>query len=266
MAKALAADAVLFGAVGGPKWDKVAYEHRPEAALLRLRKELGVFANLRPAICLSGARRRLVAEARAGRRARHPDPSRADRRRLFRRAEGNPRPRQRPKARHRHAGLRHVRDRADFARRLRAGADAAQQGHLDGEAERHEVGRSLERGRERHPHARISRCRARPHARRRRRHAARARAKTVRRDRHRQSFRRHALRRGGDADRLARHAALRLARAARPDDEEAKSVLRAGAWLGARHRREGDRQPDRHDRLARHVPALFVRAWCARPI
>jgi 3-isopropylmalate dehydrogenase len=41
---------VLFGAVGGPKWDKVAYDHRPEAALLRLRKELGVFANLRPAI------------------------------------------------------------------------------------------------------------------------------------------------------------------------------------------------------------------------
>ena len=51
MAKALAADAVLFGAVGGPKWDEVPYEHRPEAALLRLRKELGVFANLRPAIC-----------------------------------------------------------------------------------------------------------------------------------------------------------------------------------------------------------------------
>jgi 3-isopropylmalate dehydrogenase len=51
MQKALAADAVLFGAVGGPKWDKVAYDIRPEAALLRLRKELGVFANLRPAIC-----------------------------------------------------------------------------------------------------------------------------------------------------------------------------------------------------------------------
>src|SRR5215213_2384938 len=51
MARAQAADAVLFGAVGGPKWDKVAYEKRPEAALLRLRKELGLFANLRPAIC-----------------------------------------------------------------------------------------------------------------------------------------------------------------------------------------------------------------------
>lgn len=51
MAKALSADAVLFGAVGGPKWDSVPYEVRPEAGLLRLRKDLGLFANLRPAIC-----------------------------------------------------------------------------------------------------------------------------------------------------------------------------------------------------------------------
>jgi 3-isopropylmalate dehydrogenase len=51
MAKALAADAVLFGAVGGPKWDGVPYDVRPEAGLLRLRKDLGLFANLRPAIC-----------------------------------------------------------------------------------------------------------------------------------------------------------------------------------------------------------------------
>jgi 3-isopropylmalate dehydrogenase len=49
MAKALAVDAVLFGAVGGPQYDKLPFDIRPEAALLRLRKELGVFANLRPA-------------------------------------------------------------------------------------------------------------------------------------------------------------------------------------------------------------------------
>ncbi len=49
VARALAADAVLFGSVGGPKWDSVPFEIRPEAGLLRLRKELGVFANLRPA-------------------------------------------------------------------------------------------------------------------------------------------------------------------------------------------------------------------------
>ncbi len=51
MGKAVAADAVLFGAVGGPKWDPVPYEVRPEAGLLRLRKDLSLFANLRPAIC-----------------------------------------------------------------------------------------------------------------------------------------------------------------------------------------------------------------------
>lgn len=44
-------DAVIFGAVGGPKWDNVPFEVRPEAGLLRLRKELDLFANLRPAIC-----------------------------------------------------------------------------------------------------------------------------------------------------------------------------------------------------------------------
>jgi len=51
MDKAMAADAVLFGAVGGPKWADVPYEVRPEAGLLRLRKDMQLFANLRPAIC-----------------------------------------------------------------------------------------------------------------------------------------------------------------------------------------------------------------------
>lgn len=49
--KALAADAVMLGAVGGPKWAKVSYDKRPEAGLLRLRKDLQLFANLRPAQC-----------------------------------------------------------------------------------------------------------------------------------------------------------------------------------------------------------------------
>jgi 3-isopropylmalate dehydrogenase len=49
IARALGADAVLFGSVGGPKWNSVPFDIRPEAALLRLRKDLGVFANLRPA-------------------------------------------------------------------------------------------------------------------------------------------------------------------------------------------------------------------------
>ena len=51
MDKAMAADAVILGAVGGPKWADVPYEVRPEAGLLRLRKDLALYANLRPAIC-----------------------------------------------------------------------------------------------------------------------------------------------------------------------------------------------------------------------
>ena len=51
MKLAMESDAVIFGAVGGPKWDAVPYDVRPEAGLLRLRKDLGLFANLRPAIC-----------------------------------------------------------------------------------------------------------------------------------------------------------------------------------------------------------------------
>ncbi len=51
MAKASDADAIIFGAVGGPQWDDVPYEIRPEAGLLRLRKDFDLFANLRPAIC-----------------------------------------------------------------------------------------------------------------------------------------------------------------------------------------------------------------------
>ena len=45
------ADAILFGAVGGPKWDTLPQEARPERGLLRIRKELDLFANLRPAKC-----------------------------------------------------------------------------------------------------------------------------------------------------------------------------------------------------------------------
>lgn len=50
LATCLAADAVLLGAVGGPKWDNVDATIRPEQGLLRIRKEMGLYANLRPAI------------------------------------------------------------------------------------------------------------------------------------------------------------------------------------------------------------------------
>ena len=66
-AEALAADAVLMGAVGGPQWSGVARGDRPEAGLLRLRKAMDAFANLRPALCFealadaSSLKRELVA-------------------------------------------------------------------------------------------------------------------------------------------------------------------------------------------------------------
>ncbi|MEJ0009573.1 MAG: 3-isopropylmalate dehydrogenase [Alphaproteobacteria bacterium] len=51
LAKAKAADAILLGAVGGPKWESLDYSVRPERGLLGIRKELDLFANLRPALC-----------------------------------------------------------------------------------------------------------------------------------------------------------------------------------------------------------------------
>jgi len=65
--KALASDAVLFGSVGGPKWEKLPFELWPERGLLRLRKEMDLFANLRPAVVFealadaSSLKRELVA-------------------------------------------------------------------------------------------------------------------------------------------------------------------------------------------------------------
>ena len=67
MAKAQAADAVLLGAVGGPKWDDLDFSVKPERGLLRLRKEMELFANLRPPMCFealanaSSLKRELVA-------------------------------------------------------------------------------------------------------------------------------------------------------------------------------------------------------------
>ena len=49
--KALESEAIMLGAVGGPKWDNLEFAKKPERALLKLRKELKLFANLRPAIC-----------------------------------------------------------------------------------------------------------------------------------------------------------------------------------------------------------------------
>src|SRR5262249_43436512 len=67
VAEGIASGAVLFGAVGGAKWDALPFEQRPERGILRLRKELDLFANLRPAVVFdaladaSALKRELVA-------------------------------------------------------------------------------------------------------------------------------------------------------------------------------------------------------------
>ena len=104
---------------------------------------------------LPGAGLGLVAEDRGRRGARHHDRPGAYRRRLFRGAEADHRPRQWPEARDRHAGVRHLRDRADRPRRLRSGAQARQQGDLGREAQRDEVRRLVERGDHRASQARV---------------------------------------------------------------------------------------------------------------
>jgi 3-isopropylmalate dehydrogenase len=50
MDQAMKSDAVLLGAVGGPKWDNLPFDKKPERGLLRLRKDMELFANLRPAV------------------------------------------------------------------------------------------------------------------------------------------------------------------------------------------------------------------------
>src|SRR6266404_6979879 len=67
LARAQASDAVLFGSVGGPKWETLPFELQPERGLLKLRKEMDLFANLRPALVFdaladaSALKRELVA-------------------------------------------------------------------------------------------------------------------------------------------------------------------------------------------------------------
>ena len=259
MARAQAADAVLLAAVGGPKWDDVPYEVRPEAGLLRLRKDLQLYANLRPAICypaladasslkrevVEGLDIMIVRELTGGVYFGEP-------KEIIDLGNGQKR------------GIdTQVYDTYEIERIGRVAFDLARKrGNKVTSSEKHNVMKSGVLWKEvitalhKREFADVT---ARASARRRARHAARALAQAVRRHRHRQPVRRHAVGRRGDADRLARHAALGLARRRRPEDRQAQGALRAGARLGARHRRQGRRQSDRDDRLVRDGAALFVR-------
>ena len=179
MAKAMASDAVLFGAVGGPKWDKVPYDVRPEAGLLRLRKDLGLFANLRPAICypaladasslkrevVEGLDILIVRELTGGVYFGEPktitDLGNGQKRGIDTQVYDT------------------YRDRAHQPRGLRAGAHAQEEGLLRREAQRDEDGRVVERGRDPRACAGISRHSARACAGGQLRHAAGALAQAV---------------------------------------------------------------------------------------
>ena len=242
------------------------YDVRPEAGLLRLRKDLELFANLRPAICYpaladsSSLKRELVEgldilivrELTGGVYFGEP-------KEIIDLGNGQKR-----------AIDTQVYDTYEIERIARASPSIWRASAADKvtSMEKRNVMKSGVLWHEvvtRRAQARVQGREARAHARRRRRHAARPRAEAVRRDRHRQPLRRHAVGRRGDADRLARHAAVGLARRARRQDRQAQGALRAGARLGARHRRQGHRQSDRHAGELRHGAPLFLRSqWPGR--
>ena len=225
MRRAGEADAVLFGAVGGPKWDKVGYDVRPEAGLLRLRKDLGLFANLRPAICypaladasslkrdiVEGLDIVIVRELTGGVYFGEP-------KEIVTLENGEKR-----------AVDTQVYTTHEIERIARVAFELARQ-------RRNKVTSSDKRNVMKSgvlwnqtvtalPPGRIRGCRPRASARRRARHAIGALAQAVRRDRHRQSLRRHAFRRGRDAHRLARHAAVGLPRRRGQEDRQAQVAL-----------------------------------------
>ena len=138
MEKAQAADAVLLGAVGGPKYDVLDFSVKPERGLLRLRKEMDLFANLRPAVCFDALAdfSSLKKDVIGGLDIMI--------RRLLRRAARRLQGRQRAGG-HQHPALHRGRDRPRRPLGLRAGARAQQprlfhgEGQRDGE--RHPVAR-----------------------------------------------------------------------------------------------------------------------------
>ena len=230
MARAQAADAVLLGAVGGPKYDDLDFALKPERGLLRLRKEMDLYANLRPAQCFdaladfSSLKREVVAgldilivrELTSGVYFGEP-------RGIV--TEGNQR-----------VGINTQRyTEGEIARvarvGLRAGPPAANKVCSMEKANVMESGvlwRQVvtEVHAAEYPDVELSHMYADAGA-----HAAHPLAEAVRRHRHRQPLRRPALRPRRHADRLARHAALGLARRA---DGERPAARRSTSRCTAR--------------------------------
>ena len=213
LALAQAADAILLGAVGGPQYDTLPRALRPEQGLLGIRKALGLFANLRPAMLypeLAGAST-LKPEVVAGLDIMIMRELTGD---IY---FGQPRGR-RTNAAGDDEGFDTMHySEPEIERIARVGFETARK-----RSRKLLLGGQGQRARHQHPVARsghgdgagVPGRRAVAHVRRQRRDAARAQPEAVRRDRHRQHVRRHPVGRGVDARGLHRHAAVGVARRA----------------------------------------------------
>ena len=165
------ADAILFGSVGGPKWDKLGFDLRPEIAILRLRKELDIFANLRPGDRVRSAGGRLDPEARRDPRPGYHDRPRKHRWHLLRRTARRGDAGGRAEARLRHRNLHHQRDRTRRPRGLRTRPQAPEPRVQRREGQRHAIRPVLAPDRHGAARARVPGRGADPHVRRQLRHA-----------------------------------------------------------------------------------------------
>ena len=207
MKTALEADAVLFGSVGGPKWDNVEFNKKPERGLLRLRKEMDLFANLRPAKVfdalidasslkpeiVKGLDIMIIRELTGGVYFGEPRGTTT-----LANGEREAIDTQRYKT----SEIRRVCAVAfELARKRKNKVCSSEKANVmhTGVLWREEATKLHKE--------KYSDVALEPHVRRCARHAAAALAQPVRRDRHRQPVRRHPVGRGLDADRLARHAA-----------------------------------------------------------
>src|ERR1700690_710188 len=251
MALAGAADAILFAAVGGPKWDGVPYDVRPEAGLLRLRKDLALYANLRPAICypalasasslkpevVEGLDIMIVRELTGGVYFGEP-------KQITDLGNGQ-----------RRAIDTQVYDTYEIERIGRTAFELARnRGNKVTSAEKRNVMKSGVLWNEV-----MTALHKREFSDVKLEHQL-ADALGM------QLVRRHAVRRRGHVDGFAWHAAFRLAWRRRSEERPAQGALRACSRIGAGHRRQGSGHPSRDDRVVRHGLALFLRtSWPRRP-
>ena len=212
VARAKESDAVLLGAVGGPQWDALGFDIRPERGLLRIRKDLNLFANLRPAV---------VFDALAHASSLKADVVRGLDMVIVRELTGGiyfgePRSIEELGDGTRRGVNTQVYTTPEIQRVARVAFELARTRArrvcLGRQGERPRVQRAVARRGAEPPRRGLRRHRAEPHVRRQLRHAVDPQSQAVRRHPYRQLVRRHPLGRGLHADRLARHVAVGVSR------------------------------------------------------